>query len=70
LTHKSAREFQDKNMTIVTTGKPLSWDAWVQAVEQLEAKAALAERNGLPKTAQSWRNMIANLSLRIEKDEM
>ena len=54
---------------IITTGCPLSWDEWVKAVEELEAKAALAERKGLPKTAQSWRDQITSLQLRIEREE-
>jgi hypothetical protein len=45
----------------ITTGRPLTWEEWVQATEQLEAKAKLAEQRGLPKTAQSWRAMIDNL---------
>ena len=54
---------------IVIRGRSLSWDEWVKAVEELEAKAELAERKGLTKTAQSWRDMIANLHPRIERNE-
>ena len=54
---------------LIVTGRLLSWDEWVKAVEQLKAKAELAERKGLTKTAQSWRDMIVNLHPRIERDE-
>jgi hypothetical protein len=47
---------------IITAGRTLTWVAWVKAVEQLEARAELAERNGLPRTARSWRDMIAGLA--------
>jgi hypothetical protein len=33
----------------------------VQAVASLEARAELAERNGLPKTAKSWRDTVENM---------
>jgi hypothetical protein len=52
---------------ITTTGRTLSWDEWRKAVEHLEAKAELADRNGLRHTAQSWRDMIKNLHPRIEE---
>jgi hypothetical protein len=52
---------------IITSGRTLSWDEWVQAVEHLEAKAELADHNGLHHTAQSWRDMIASLHLQIEE---
>jgi hypothetical protein len=51
----------------ITTGRQLTWDEWVKAVEDLEARAELAERNGLHSTAKSWRDMIANLRLRRDE---
>jgi hypothetical protein len=33
----------------------------IQAIASLEAKAELAERNGLLRTAQSWRERIENM---------
>jgi hypothetical protein len=50
-------------MPIITTGRVLSWDEWVKAVEELEARAELAERNGLHSTARSWREQIKNLKV-------
>jgi hypothetical protein len=50
-------------MPIITTGKPLTWEQWVQAVEELEAKAELAERKGLHHTAKSWRDTVSNLKM-------
>jgi hypothetical protein len=47
----------------ITTGRPLTWDEWVRAMERLEARAKLAEQHGLPKTAQSWRAVIENLQV-------
>ena len=34
-------------MPAITTGFPMTWEQWVQVAEQLEARAALAERHGL-----------------------
>jgi CubicO group peptidase (beta-lactamase class C family) len=45
----------------ITTGRIMTWDEWVQAAEHLEARAKLAEQNGLPRTARSWRTVIENL---------
>jgi hypothetical protein len=56
-------------LPIITTGKSLSWDEWVRAVEQLEARAELAERNGLRHTAQSWRNTITNLHPQVRFEQ-
>ena len=36
-----------------------------QAVTSLEARAEIAERNGLPKTAKSWRDAIENMRGRV-----
>lgn len=47
----------------VTTGRTLSADELAKAVEQLEAKAKLAESKGLRHTARSWREQIASLCL-------
>jgi hypothetical protein len=50
----------------VTTGRTMAWDDWVAVVDYLEARARLAEENGLPKTAQSWRSVIENLEVARE----
>jgi hypothetical protein len=47
----------------ITTGRPLTWDEWVRAAENLEARIKLAKTHGLPKTAQSWRAMIETLQV-------
>ena len=49
-------------MPDITTGRTMAWDEWVKAVDYLEARAKLAEQNGLPKTAKSWRTAIENLA--------
>jgi hypothetical protein len=55
---------------IITAGSLLSADSRVRAIEALEAKAALADRNGLHRTARSWRDMATNLRLgTIEREE-
>jgi hypothetical protein len=41
---------------------------WAKAMEDLKARAALAERAGLPKTAQSWRDAIENMARRRLSD--
>ena len=47
----------------ITTGRLMSWDEWVAAVDYLEARAVAAEQHGLPRTAKSWRTMIENLQV-------
>lgn len=46
-------------MTVITGGSLLSEDARARALENLKARAELAEHNGLPHTAQSWREMVS-----------
>jgi hypothetical protein len=53
-----------KTRTDITTGLPLTWDEWVRAVENLEARIKLAKQHGLPRTAQSWRTVIDTLQVR------
>ena len=43
----------------------MTWDEWVKAVENLEARAKLAEKCGLPQTARSWRTVIENLQVGV-----
>jgi hypothetical protein len=45
----------------VTTGPTMTWEEWCGSVAALEAKARLAEQNGLPATAKSWRSTVENL---------
>ena len=49
-------------MTIVTTGRTRTRTELAQMITALEAKAALAQRNGLRHTAKSWRDTIVALS--------
>jgi hypothetical protein len=53
----------------ITTGQPLSWDEWVAAVTDLEARAKLAEQNGLVRTAKLWRSMIENMQVGADADK-
>lgn len=46
---------------IITTGRTMTEEELAQVIAALEARAMLAEHNGLPKTARSWRTMIGNL---------
>jgi hypothetical protein len=48
----------------ITTGLTVTWEEWCRLTTALEAKAQLAEQNGLPATAKSWRSTIENLHLR------
>jgi hypothetical protein len=59
--------FRAKTGITITTGHPMPWDEWVTTVDYLEARARLAEQNGLPKTAKSWRTAIENLQVRAEE---
>jgi hypothetical protein len=43
----------------ITIGRHL--DPEEQAIANLNARAQMAEKNGLPKTAKSWRDMVKNL---------
>ena len=54
---------------IITGAQTLTWDQWCRAVEDLEARAAAAERSGLPRTAKSWRERIANLRIDQTKED-
>jgi hypothetical protein len=54
--------------TIITTGRTMSSYEWAKAMEDLEARAALAERAGLPKSAKSWRDAIDNMARRRLSD--
>jgi hypothetical protein len=47
---------------LITTGHALSLVELAKAVDQLEAKAALAEEHGLRHTAKSWRDRAASLA--------
>jgi hypothetical protein len=51
-------------MTIVTTGRTRTPTELAQMITALEAKAALAQRNGLRHTAKSWRDTIVAASRR------
>ena len=42
----------------------MSSHEWAKAMGDLKARAALAERAGLPKTAKSWRDAIENMARR------
>jgi hypothetical protein len=53
----------------ITTRYPMTWDEWVVTMEHLEARAALAERNGLRHTAKSWRDAIEALSSPVMEAE-
>jgi hypothetical protein len=66
VTHQNGRRKRCQ-LPDITTGRQLTWDEWVKAVEDLEARAELAERRGLHSTAKSWRDMIANLRLRRDE---
>jgi hypothetical protein len=46
---------------IITTGRTMTENELAQVIAVLEARAVLSERNGLPRTARSWRTMIENL---------
>jgi hypothetical protein len=46
---------------LITTGHTLSPVELAKAIEQLEAKAVMAEQRGLSHTAKSWRDALANL---------
>jgi hypothetical protein len=46
---------------IITTGRTMTEDELTRVIAALETRAVLAEHNGLPKTARSWRTMIENL---------
>jgi hypothetical protein len=48
-------------MIEVSTGHLLSENEKAHILTALEAKAVLAERNGLPKTAEHWRKAIENV---------
>jgi GH15 family glucan-1,4-alpha-glucosidase len=45
----------------ITTGRTMTENELAQVIAGLEARAVLAEHNGLPKTARSWRAVIENL---------
>ena len=46
---------------VILPGPFLTEDELKQAVASLESRARAAERNGLPKTAKSWRDAVENL---------
>ena len=43
----------------------MTFEEWRNAVADLEARAVLAERAGLPRTARGWRERVANLSVAV-----
>ena len=55
------RTLHKMHVITVTTGLPMTAKEREAAIARLLAKAALAEKNGLPRTAQSWRETAANL---------
>jgi hypothetical protein len=46
---------------VILPGPFLDEEALKQAIASFEARAEAAERNGLPKTAKSWRDAVDNL---------
>jgi hypothetical protein len=52
---------------LITTGRALSWEEWVKAVDDLEARAELAERHRLHRTARCWREQVKTLRLKLEE---
>ena len=46
---------------MILPGPFMTEDALGGAIASLEARAKAAERNGLPKTAKSWRDAVENL---------
>ena len=46
---------------VILPGPFLTEEGLTRALASLQAKAELAERNGLPRTARSWRDAIKNL---------
>lgn len=46
---------------MILPGPFMAGEELKQAIASLEARANAAERNGLPKTAKSWRDAVDNL---------
>jgi len=46
---------------MILSGPFLTEEELTQAIASLEARAEAAERNGLPKTAKSWRDTVENM---------
>jgi hypothetical protein len=48
-------------MITITIGRRLDPEELRQAIANLDARAQMAEKNGLTKTAKSWRDMVKTL---------
>jgi hypothetical protein len=46
---------------VILPGPFMTEEELTQAIASLEARAEAAERNGLPKTAKTWRDAVENL---------
>jgi hypothetical protein len=49
-------------MTMILSGRVMGKDETAQILASLEARAELAEENGLPRTAKCWREAATNLN--------
>jgi hypothetical protein len=54
---------------VILPGPFMTEEELTQAVASLEARAEVAERNGLPRTARSWRDAIENMRGRTGGEE-